>query len=409
MSPSRSAPARPTSLPRLGAACLFGAVLCGLATAADAQKDSASGASKAASFASETSVAGYGEIGYNNYVKAQHRNQVDLKRFVVFVGHRFDERWSLNSEVEWEHAVASADDAGETEIEQAYLNYQYAPGFNLKTGLFLMPFGFLNQSHEPPVFSGVERNEVETRIIPTTWREGGIGAYGGTESGLKWDAGIVTGFDVAKFDESASPLAASHQELQLAKAADLSFYAALNYAGLPGFTVGGAAFAGNSFQDNADFKADNSLPDFSGIDGRVLLWDAHTRLQMRGWDVQAIFARGTLDEAEKIDKVLQAYNTAGGTDRPLVPDAFYGWLIQAGYTFWFHGDASLTPFARYEAFDTQAEMPSGIAADAANADKEVTAGFALKPMTQISFKADYQKYLDHGGNDRFNLGLGYMF
>ena len=60
-------------------------------------------------------------------------------------------------------------------VEQAYLNYQVSDALNLKGGLFLMPLGILNQTHEPPTYYGVERNEVETRIIPTTWRELGVG------------------------------------------------------------------------------------------------------------------------------------------------------------------------------------------------------------------------------------------
>src|SRR5262249_6689784 len=176
----------------------------------------------------------YGEISYNGYVHDASRNQADLKRFVLFFGHRFSDRISFNSEVEVEHAVSSANDKGEVEIEQAYLNYAFQPSINLKAGLFLMPFGFLNRNHEPPIFYGVERNEFETRIIPSTWREGGVGIWGDTSFGLSYDVGVTTGFDVAKFDDPGFPLAAAHQELQLAKAASPSFYGSLEYKGIPG-------------------------------------------------------------------------------------------------------------------------------------------------------------------------------
>lgn len=134
----------------------------------------------AAGSGSDTTIGGYGEITYNGYLKDSSRNQADLKRLVLFFGHRFSDKLSFTSEVEVEHAVASSGDQGEVAIEQAYLDYAFNPALNLKAGLFLMPFGFLNRNHEPPVFYGVERNEVETRIIPSTWREGGIGLYGST-------------------------------------------------------------------------------------------------------------------------------------------------------------------------------------------------------------------------------------
>ena len=357
----------------------------------------------------DTSVGGYGEIAFNGYAKDPSRNQADLRRFVLFLGHRFNDRLSFNGEVEWEHAVASAEDEGEAEIEQAWLNYGLQPGFNVKAGLFLMPFGFLNQSHEPPVFYGVERNFVETRIIPTTWREGGIGLTGGTDSGFAWDVGLTTGFDVAKFDDSSAPLAAVHQELQFAKAHDLAGYAALNYRGVPGLTVGGALFYGNSAQGNADFKADDTQPDFSGLSAPVTLWDLHIRWQSNDWDWQALYARGTIGQAGRLDQTLAAFNAANSADRPFVPAAFDGWLVQGAYTVWQRGDMTLAPFVRYEQFNTQARMPAGFTADPANADRVITLGLSLEPLPQVVFKADYQKFQNNSANDRYNFGLGYMF
>lgn len=358
---------------------------------------------------SDNSFGGYGEATYNRYRNDSSRNQADLRRFVLFFGHRFDDRLSFNSEVEWEHAIASSTDQGEAAVEQAYLDYKLTDTMNLRAGLFLMPFGFINESHEPPTYYGVERNFVETRIIPSTWREGGVSLRGTTENGWSWNTGITTGFQMAKFDNPAAPLAATHQELQFAQAHDLAAYGALNYRGVPGLTVGGALFRGNSGQGNASFKSDAAQPDFSGISAPVTLWDMHARWQPGAWDLQALYARGRIGDADRIDETLQAFNAANGTARPYLPSAFYGWLLQGAYTVWQRGDMSLTPFVRYEKFDAQARMPAGFAADPANADKVVTVGMSFKPHPQVVFKADYQKFRDNAENDRVNLGLGYMF
>ena len=109
-------------------------------------------------------------------------------------------------------------------------------------GLFLIPIGFLNEHHEPTQYYSVFRNFVETSIIPTTWREGGLAVYGGTESGLKWNVGLTTGFNLANWDPSSndgrdSPLGSIHQELSLAAAKDLSGYVSVNYVGIPGLDV----------------------------------------------------------------------------------------------------------------------------------------------------------------------------
>ena len=356
-----------------------------------------------------TSIGGYGEIAYSGYLKDSSHNQADLERFVLFFGHRFSDRISFNSEFELEHAVASAGDRGEAEIEQAYLNFQLSSAANLRAGLFLMPFGFINRNHEPPVYYGALRNEVETRIIPSTWREGGVSLYGSLPHGFDYDVGVTTGFDVAKLDDASQPLRATHQELQLAHAADLSVYGSLDWRGVPGLDIGGGVFTGGTSQRNADFRADPTLPDFGGTHARLTLWDAHARLQRGGFDLQALYARGTFAQADRLDAVIQAYNTANGAERPYVPGTFYGWLVQGAYTINFRNDMALSPFVRFERYDTQASLPLGLAADPANRDKLVTVGASFRPLSDVVIKADYQKLLDHGANDRINLGLGYMF
>jgi hypothetical protein len=358
--------------------------------------------------ASPVSLFGYGEINYNNYTNDSSRSQADLRRFVVGFGYAFSDQLHFNSEAEWEHAVTSADDQGEVEIEQAYLDYQANQHFSVKGGLFLMPFGWLNQRHEPPVYYGVERNEVETRIIPTTWREGGVGVTWATDNGISYELGVTTGFDISKFDDPSAPLRSMHQELQLARAHDLSYYAAVNYRGIPGFTVGGAAFYGNSTQGNAAFRADNTQPDFDGLNGRVTLWDVHARWQPGNFDLQALYARGHIGDAAQIDDTLLAFNQANGADRQFVPAGFYGWYGQAAYRLRLRENVMLAPFVRYEYYNTQSSMPAGFAVDPTNANHVLTGGVNFYPHPQVVIKADYQKYTDRD-NNRFDLGLGYMF
>ena len=375
---------------------------------------SAGATSATPSFASaggeaSTTIGGYGEVSYNNYLRDKSRNLADLKRFVLFFGHRFNDRISFNSEVEIEHAIASSEDPGEIEIEQAYLSYAVNPALNVKAGLFLLPFGFINRSHEPPNFFGVERNEVETRIIPSTYREGGVSVFGTTDFGLSYDFGVTTGFSFAKFDDAGSPLRATHQELVLAHAANLQVYGSLEYRPVPGVLVGGAYLTGSTGQSHADFKADPAGPDFSGIKGRVTLWDVHARVQQSGFDVQALYAGGGYADSAAIDTVIEAFNIANGADRPIAPKRFYGWLVQGAYSFKLGDEATLSPFVRYERFNTQSRLPSGLAADPENRDKVFTTGFSLKPISDVVVKLDYQRFSENRENDRINIGLGYQF
>ena len=139
--------------------------------------------------ASATTIGGYGEAVYNNYRNKSVKDEADLRRFVLFFGHRFNDKLRLYSELEVEHALVESGQ-GELALEQAFIEYNLHPNINLRAGLMLLPLGLLNETHEPPTFYGVERNEVETRILPSTWRELGVGLQGNVLDGLEYNVGV---------------------------------------------------------------------------------------------------------------------------------------------------------------------------------------------------------------------------
>ena len=366
----------------------------------DADKDRMMQATAAAQASlktdSATTVGGYGEVVYNNFKDSDaHPTKADLRRFVLFFGHKFNDKLSFKSELEIEHAVASANDSGEVEIEQAYLDYSFNDAANLKAGLFLMPLGLLNENHEPPVFYGVNRNEVETRIIPTTWREGGVGLHGHLENGIGYDVGLVTGFDAGKIDEPAFGVRSGHQELSEANAQDLSVYGSVKYTGQPGLLLGAGVFTGNTGQNGAGNIA------LKNVDARLTLAEMHARYQVHGFDLQALYAHGHLGDATQVTAAIGA----------AAPDSFYGWYTQAAYHLWSNDEMDFAPFIRYEEFDIgqKEDVASGFLEDETARDSITTVGFNFKPHSDVVLKADYQHYQRDRGNSSFNLGLGYMF
>jgi len=347
-----------------------------------------------------TSVFGYGEMNYNRYRDADRTSKADLRRFVFGFGHNFNDRLSFSSEVEFEHGVVSSTDRGEAEIEQAYLNYQVSDRLNVKGGLFLIPLGLLNETHEPPTYYGVERNEVETRIIPSTWRELGVGVHGFATQGLKYDVGVTTGFNAGKLDDPAFGIRSAHQEGQLADARDLSVYGALNYTA-PGLLLGGGLFTGNTGQNGQA----NAL--LKGVAAKLTLWDLHARYSVRGWDLQALYARGTLGDADRINAALLASSATPFA----APRSLEGWYGQAAYHLWRSGDFDFAPFVRLEGFRIrqQEDAANGLLQDPSNFERVRTIGFNFRIHPQVVIKSDYQRYSTDRSKDRFNVGLGYMF
>jgi len=363
------------------------------------------GAPARASTSAATNLWGYGELNYNRPTARANDAQADLRRAVLGFSHAFDDTTRVYGEIEWEHAVASADDAGETEVEQLYVEHQLGPDHGVRAGLMLVPLGLLNEHHEPTNYYGVERNFVETAIIPSTWREGGVALYGSTDAGLAWNIGIGTGPDLGKWDPAsdegrASPLGSIHQELQLARARDAALFAALNWHGMPGLDVGGGVFTGKIAQGAADFPAD---------DARLVLGEAHVRWQTGPFDVSALYARGTISDTQALNLSFLGQPTP-------VPNAFWGGYAQAAWRALEWNQSTLAPFVRYEAFNTAASyaaQPQGLGADAAPTERVWTAGANYYLNPNVVFKVDYQRFNRDdaalGYGNRFDLGIGYQF
>jgi hypothetical protein len=346
-----------------------------------------------------TVLSSYGELNYNRPTRRSEDTQADLRRFVLGFQHRFDAKTRLVAEIEVEHAVASADDAGEVAIEQAYAERQLSPRLAMRAGLFLMPVGLLNENHEPTAFYGVERNFVETAIIPTTWREGGVQLVGDLGEGLTLQGGVSTGFDLSKWDATSdegreSPLGSIHQEMALAKSRDLALFGALNWRGVPGLQLGGSLFTGGASQGQAGTPH-----------SRVTLWDVHARWTPGRWDFSALYARGTLSNTAALNRPLVGNPT-------LIPAAFDGAYVQAAIQAWSDGDLALSPFVRWERFNTAsrfADLGAGLTPEPAKAEQVATAGLNFAFGNGLVAKADFQRFKNDSSRNRFDLGLGWSF
>jgi len=330
-----------------------------------------------------TVLTSYGEINYSRPTDDSKNAVADLRRFVLGVQHRFDDRTKLVSEVE---------------IEQAYVERQLTGRWALRAGLFLIPAGLLNENHEPTAYYGVERNFVETAIIPSTWREGGLQFVGAFDNGVTAQLGVSTGFDLTKWDASSdegseSPLGAIHQELALAKARDLSVFTAVNWRGVPGLHVGGSVFTGGATHGQTPTSS------------RVTLWDMHARYTPGRWDLAALYSRGTISNTAAFNAPLVGMTT-------LVPASFYGWYGQAAYRLWSDAEYSLAPFIRFEELNTAksfADLGTGLTPPAARTERVVTVGANFYVGSGVVFKADYQRFHVQRDADRFDLGFGWSF
>ncbi len=338
------------------------------------------------SASNRTSVGGYGELHYNNIDTSgldKNSSQADFHRFVLFFEHAFSDNWQFYSEFELEHALskdtADGTNSGEVELEQAFLQRALNDNHYVRSGVFLLPIGTLNETHEPPAFYGVERNDVENIIIPGTWWEAGLGIGGHYSNGLSWDFAAHTGLETPVSGSDAFRVRSGRQKVSQANADNLAYTLRGSYTGIQGLALSASL---HHQSDISQFSGDGlGSANLLTLNGSYI-WDAFSlKALWSQWNMQ-----GALVKASGADKQT-------------------GWYVEPAWTF--RVDQKLAGiYARYEDLDAARER-----------DKfdQWEIGLNYWPSDNIVFKMDFRKRSHDGGPEMgrdfkaVDLGLGYNF
>jgi len=347
--------------------------------------------------APRTNLSGYMDFHFN---KPEFQDgQLDFHRFVLLVTHSFSDRIRFVSEVEIEHAlVEGGEEKGELELEQAYVDFLFSRGFNVRAGMVLMPVGIINERHEPPVYYGVERSFVDTVILPTTWFETGAGIHGELGRGWRYRAFVTAPLNAAEFSADEG-IREGKQKGSQANAGRVATTGRLEYVGLRGLTVGASWWAGRS---GFEFRPRFDVP--------VKLAEADARYGRNRFEGRLQFAQVWIDNADLLNDAL---TRRVGVD-PNIAHVLRGFYAESGYRFIEaarFGDVGA--FVRYENFDTQYRMAgSGIRLPQFDRDAWVM-GATYWPDPDIAIKTDYSVVRNRSGfiqvPNSFNLGLGWWF
>jgi len=341
---------------------------------------------------SSTTIGGYGNAFYQRNSRTQTSN-LDLERFVLFTGHKFNNKISIFSELEVEDAkVSGGESGGEVAVEQAYLKFNLNANQYIVAGLFLPRIGILNENHLPNTFNGNERNYVETFIIPSTWRELGVGLYGSLNNlPINYSVGLVNGLSSEMF-EHGSGIREGRFEGRNASGNNLAVTAALQfYEG--DFKAQVSGYYGGTVGVNKR-KAD-SLGLQSGTFGTpVALGEADVQYAKNGFSVKVL---GTIVSIADADKVNRAY--ASNT-----PKTEYGAYAEVGYDLMHLSgakDKQLILFVRDEKLNMNASIPSNGVIDGTLDQNYVVAGLTYLPIRNVAIKGDVR--IAHTGNQNPDL------
>jgi phosphate-selective porin len=330
---------------------------------------------------SPTSIGGYGELHYN----AGETDQIDFHRFVLFTSHEFNDSIRFFSELEVEHSLSGNGKPGEVELEQAFLEFDMTEITTATVGLQLVPVGIMNETHEPPTFYGVERNNVEKNIIPATWWEAGVKFSGNLGETIRYDAMIHSGLETPISDSSkAFDIRSGRQKVAKATWKNAAYTGRLTWMPIAGVKLGA------SVQYQSDLTQASSEPT------SATLFTAHADIKHQvstknELGFRALYAQWNLDsnEAELLGKDIQR-----------------GWYLEPSFKHNLDNGHAIGVFARYSMWDNEA----GSVINTEN--KQTSFGVNYWPHQNVVLKADYQ--IDNYANvskedNRFNLGMGLQF
>lgn len=355
-------------------------------------------------------IGGYGGPHYNQPLErdARRSGNLDVHRFIMLMGYQFDKRTQFITEIEFEHVDL-------VYVEQAFLEYKVNNSLNLRAGQVLIPMGIINLYHEPVVFNSVERPLLDDYIVPSTWREIGIGASGLVlPLSLKYQAYITNGFK--SFDGQAniggaSGLRGGRQHAAQSFITAPNFTGRVEYFGLRGLNLGLAGYFG---------KTQSTLYNGIGRDDREAL--ARADSSVVGVSMFGIDARYTYRGFKLMGEVYYTSLTNTAAYNAFTADknggdlgkAMFGYMIDLAYDLLrsVDTDKQLFAFVRYSNFDTQFQVDEQLSRNPAYNRTVITTGLTLFLTRGANVKADVQWLTDQGSNEwktTFNAGFGIMF
>jgi hypothetical protein len=355
-------------------------------------------------------IGGYGQMDYNQAFNdtASSNGKLDVHRMILFLGYKFNDRVHFVSEIEFEHVK-------EVFVEQAFINYKIKPAINLKAGLMLIPMGIQNEYHEPTTFNGVERTNIDNNIVPTTWRELGVGFAGNIDNiSLKYQLYVVNGFlsydGVGKL-RGSDGFRKGRQKGAESTMSSPNLSTKIDFYGINGLKVGLAGYFGKTQSSLYDGLMNN---DTTGLKEQAD--SSVVGLTMVGLDVRytyrAFQARGQLIHAAISN--TKEYNAFTGKD---LGASMLGYYAEIGYDVLsiFNKDAKekLVLFGRYEFWDTHATVSSETIRNNAYNKTAVTVGASYHIADGAVLKADYQMFNNKSEgsqpSNQINLGVGVWF
>lgn len=367
-------------------------------------------------------------------------NDISLPRFVLALDYKFNKKWMLGAEIEFESGGTGSayeleagtgsengeyeqefEKGGEVALEQFHITRLIIPEFNVRVGHMVLPVGLTNTHHEPINFFGTSRPEGETVIIPSTWHETGIEFYGTIGKGygtFDYEAMIVSGPNPNGFSKYDWIKGGRQGFFESDNFTSPAYILRLDYKGIPNLRVGGSFYFSANAAKNADklttYDQLGKIP--------VKLWNFDAQYSNKYLTARANYIRGHVAHAAGITSVNNSYSKLSpyGRKAPFASEAVtYSAEVGVNLNAFFRGSnfPAIIPFAHYEYYNPQEKGDVGQTMDARCQVSMWRVGFNWKPLPNLVVKADYttrqigtQKVFGTGrynSENEFAIGIAY--
>lgn len=375
--------------------------------------------------------------GGNNGNSNDHRNTISIPRFVLALDYKFNSKWILGAEIEFESGgVGTAyeiensengeyetevEKGGEVALEQFHITRLIHPAFNVRAGHIIVPVGLTNAHHEPINFFGTYRPEGETTILPSTWHENGIEFFGSLGKGyaaFDYQAQIVAGLNANGFDRNTWVAGGKQGIFETDNFTSPGYVVRLDYRGVPGLRVGGSFYYCANAGSNSD-----KLQEYSTFKVPVRIYTADAQYKNKYVTARANFVWGNLGNSRQVSAVNTKLSNQSPYTRttPVAKKAVsYAGEVGVNVGAFFHSKKApaLYPFARYEYYNPQEKGEALQTMDLRNKVSMWTAGLNWYALPNLVVKANYMtrqigtgKMFGTGpynSENEFSIGVAYI-
>ena len=363
---------------------------------------------------------GYGEMyasfkdyGINRFQKdgstKERRNTIAIPRFVVAFDYKFNPKWVLGAEIEFESGGTGSafeiensengeyeteiEKGGEVALEQFHITRLIAACFNIRAGHIIVPVGLTNAHHEPTNFFGTIRPESETALLPSTWHETGIEIFGTFGSGygrFDYQAMVVAGLNANGFDRNEWIAGGKQGYFETDNFTSPAYAGRIDWCGIRGLRTGISVYYCNDTGANADKSQHYAA--YDKIPVTLFTWDM--QYSDRFVTLRSNVLYGSIGNSGAVNDRNGRLPGASPYSRltPIAKNALsysYEIGINLGNVLGAKRFPTLYPFVKYEYYNSQYRVSSPYTADRRLETGKWTAGIDWYVLPNLVLKADY--------------------